>query len=358
MTAEPLITVVIPVYGVRGYLGQCLDSVLGQVPPDWPAGLQVIAVDDASPDDCGALLDERAAADGRLTVRHLPATAGPGNARNVGLADAAGRYVWFVDGDDQITAGSLTAIAAALAELGDPEPDLLLIDYQDRFADGGTGPSPGTAVLASAPSGVFTLADAPAMIDLTMTAWSKLFRREFLTALGEPFRPGIHEDIPVTCAALLTGRIAALNRVCYSYRRSRGGSFMATTSSAHLAVFDAYQEVFARLDKLAADGSPVVTPRVRRAVFERAIWHYSAVLQTTGTGFGPVGRPGLVPRRERRAFFERMHADFIRYAPDGYRPPPGARGAKFRLIQSGAYWAYEALEPVNRARVALRTALR
>ena len=358
MRAEPLLTVVIPVYGVRDYLGPCLDSVLGQVPPDWPPGLEVIAVDDASPDGAGALLDERAAADARLTVRHLPATAGPGNARNVGLAGATGRYVWFVDGDDQITAGSLTAIAGALADLGDPGPDLLLIDYQDRFADGGTGPSPGTTVLASAPAGVFMLADAPAVIDLTMTAWSKLFRREFLAALGEPFRPGIHEDIPVTCAALLTGTLAVLNRVCYSYRRSRGGSFMATTSSAHLAVFDAYHEVFARLDKLAANGSPVATPRVRMAMFERAIWHYSAVLQTTGAGFGPVGRPGLVPRGERRAFFDRMHADFTRYAPDGYRPPPGARGAKFRLIQRGAYWAYEALEPVNRARLALRTALR
>ena len=59
----PLVSVVIPVYGVPGYLGPCLDSVLGQ---DGGVPLEVIAVDDASPDQCGAILDERAKSDGRL----------------------------------------------------------------------------------------------------------------------------------------------------------------------------------------------------------------------------------------------------------------------------------------------------
>jgi CDP-glycerol glycerophosphotransferase len=61
-----------------------------------------------------------------------------------------------------------------------------------------------------------------------------------------------------------------------------------------------------------------------------------------------------VPRRDRRRFFARMHDDFGRYAPPGYRFPPGARGAKFRLIARGAFWTYELLEPLNKARVALR----
>ena len=132
---------------------------------------------------------------------------------------------------------------------------------------------------------------------------------------------------------------------------------MATTSERHWAVFSAYEEVLARLDKLAAAGDPVATPAVRSAVFERAIGHYAAVLQTTGAGFGPVGRPGLLPRRDRRRFFARMHADFVRYRPPGYRPPAGPRGAKLRLIERGAYWPYEILEPVNKLRVRARRML-
>jgi len=352
MTDQPLISVIIPVYGVRRYLAECLDSVLGAADG---TPVEVIAVDDASPDGCGALLDERSRADSRLCVIHLDRTEGPGNARNAGLAKAAGEYAWFVDGDDLLPPGALAAVAGRLAAA---RPDALLIDYEDLYPDGTTGPSPGAAVLRAAPAGLFTLDQAPEMINLTMTGWSKLFRRDFLTALHQPFRPGIHEDIPVTCAALFAGRLGALAQPCYRYRRSRPGSFMATSGTAHFAIFDAYHEVLAALADLTAAGAPVATPAVQAAVFERAITHYAAVLQSTGPGIGPIGRPGLVPRRDRRKFFTQMHADFTAHAPPGYQVPPGPRGAKLRLIQRNAYWTYELLEPLNRLRVALQRSSR
>ncbi|HEX9064893.1 MAG TPA: glycosyltransferase family 2 protein [Streptosporangiaceae bacterium] len=348
--AGPLISVVIPVHAVAGYLGACLDSVLR---PDG-VSVEVVAVDDASPDQCGEMLDKRAASDDRLIVMHLPQSGGPGNARNAGLAAASGRYVWFVDGDDLLPPGALGTVAPALDAV---RPDVLLIDYAESYPDGSTRPSTGGPLLAGAPGGLFALAEAPQLIDLTMTAWSKLFRRDFLVGLREPFRSGIHEDIPVTCAALFAGRLAALSGVCYLYRRSRPGSFMATTSEQHWAVFTAYEEVLTRLAELAAAGDPVATPAVRSAVFERAISHYAAILQTTGPGFGRFGRPGLVPRSDRHRFFARMHADFVRYRPPGYRPPAGPRGTKLRLIERGAYWPYEILEPVNKLRVRARRGL-
>jgi len=347
MQQPPLISVILPVYGVRSYLADCLDSVLDQ--PDAP--IEVIAVDDASPDGCGALLDDRARSDQRLTVVHLDRNDGPGNARNVGLARASGRYVWFVDADDLLPPGALAAVSSRLVK---DSPDVLLIDYRSVYPDGSTGPSQGADLLRCAPSGTFTLAEAPQLIDLTMTAWSKVLRRDFLVQLDEPFRSGIHEDVPVSCAALLAGRLAAVDRACYCYRRSRPGSFMATTSTSHLAIFTAYQEVFDLLDKRVAAADPVATRQVQAAIFERAIGHYAAVLQTGGFGLGLVGRPGLVPRTQRRAFFRRMHADFVRYRPAGYRHPAGVRGAKFRLIERNAYLTYELLEPVNRLRVMLR----
>lgn len=348
LQAAPLISVVLPVYGVRQYLPDCLDSILGN---DTGIAVEVIAVDDASPDGCGALLDERAGADQRLTVVHLDQTSGPGNARNVGLARAAGDYVWFVDGDDLLAPGALAAVGDALAA---DSPDVLLFDYENLYPDGSTGPSYGTTLLRAAPSGIFTLADAPELIELTMTSWSKVLRRDFLIGLDQPFRNGIHEDVPVTCAALLAGRLVAMTAVCYLYRRSRLGSFMATTSTGHAAIFASYSDVFDLLAKRVAAADPVATPAVQVAVFERAIWHYAAVLQSAGLGLGRIGRPGLVPRSERRPFFERMHADFIARRPAGYRRPPGARGAKFALIERDAYWTYEVLEPMNRLRIALR----
>ncbi|MGN6794329.1 MAG: glycosyltransferase family 2 protein [Streptosporangiaceae bacterium] len=347
-----LISVVVPVHGVREYLPACLDSLLGKAGTTWPAdpAIEVIAIDDASQDGSGSMLDDRARQEPRLTVVHLDRKGGPGNARNTGLGGASGEYVWFVDGDDFLPDGALPAVAAKLRA---SHPDVLLIDHQECYPDGSAGPSQGEPVLATAPAGTFTLADAPQLINMTMTSWSKLFRREFLVRLDEPFRSGIHEDIPVTCAALLAGRISALDQVCYSYRRSRPGSFMATTSSAHWGVFSAYEEVLEKMRKLAESGDPVATPQVRQAVFERAIWHYSAVFQATAPGLGGLGS-GLVPRGERRKFFERMHADFLRFRPDGYRLPAGARGAKFWLIEHDAYLAYVLLGPLNKIRVVTR----
>lgn len=342
-----LISVVVPVHKVAAELPTCLDSLLGgrdarrQRDPD----VQVVAVDDASPDGCGALLDERACLDPRLTVIHLTERVGPGAARVVGADAAAGEYLWFVDGDDALADGAVAAVCGRLRRL---DPDVLLLGYRDWYPADRRRPL-GAAHLPERPSSagppddraVVTLAQHPALLGATMTAWSKVLRRRFVRGLGTPFGPGIHEDVPVSCAALIAAdRIGVCDRVCYHYRQ-RPGSFMATPSRQHFDIFASYAWVFDFLAAREAAGSPT-GDAVRAAVFERAVWHYSTVLSS-----------GLVPRRDRAEFFHRMAGDYQRYRPNGYVPPPGARGAKYRLVQRDAYRLYEALEPVNRLRVAV-----
>jgi CDP-glycerol glycerophosphotransferase len=328
----PLISVVIPVHGVEAYLDRCLDSVLGErgagsVP------IEVIAVDDASPDRSGEILAARH--DPRLRVIRTPAAIGPGAARELGAKEAAGEYLWFVDGDDELAEGALAAVSEALARLC---PDVLVVGFENLYPDGTTGPS---GADLSGPE-VTTLADNPKLIHLTMTAWSKVFRREFWSGLGVPFGTAPHEDVPVTAIALITAkRIAVLDRVCYRYRRSRLGSFLAAPSDANFNIFDAYRQVFDFLSERSVVRPPV-TPALRAAIFERAIWHYTTLLP-------------LVPRRRRREFFHRMAADFRRWRPKGFSFPPGPRGVKFRLAARDAYWAYVLLDPVNRLRPAVRS---
>ena len=91
-------TVVIPVYRVEPWLRACLDSVLSQTLRE----LEVICVDDASPDGCPAILDEYAQKDPRVSVIHLTENRGQGNGRNLGLLRASGKYVYFLDSDDTI----------------------------------------------------------------------------------------------------------------------------------------------------------------------------------------------------------------------------------------------------------------
>ena len=114
----PKITVIIPVYNVEKYLRKCLDSVINQT----YTNLEIICVDDGSPDNSGAILDEYAQKDSRITVIHQE-NAGVSAARNRGLDIATGEYIAFVDSDDWLEP---QCYELAVAEfLKDPEIDLV-----------------------------------------------------------------------------------------------------------------------------------------------------------------------------------------------------------------------------------------
>jgi glycosyltransferase involved in cell wall biosynthesis len=108
----PRFSVIVPAYKVQAYLHECLESVLGQSYPD----LELIAVNDCSPDACGAIIDEFAARDARVRPVHLTENVGLGRARNAGLEHATGDYLIFLDSDDSLTPDALRAIADRLKE--------------------------------------------------------------------------------------------------------------------------------------------------------------------------------------------------------------------------------------------------
>ena len=92
-----MLSVIIPVYNVEKYLRKCVDSVLAQDIAD----MEVILIDDGSPDNCGAICDEYAEKDARVKVIHKE-NGGAATARNVGLDIARGKYITFVDSDDYL----------------------------------------------------------------------------------------------------------------------------------------------------------------------------------------------------------------------------------------------------------------
>ena len=91
------ISIVVPVYRVEAYLRPCVDSLLAQTFSD----IEIILVDDGSPDSCGSICDEYAAKDRRVRVLHQK-NSGLSRARNAGVRQAAGRYICFVDSDDLV----------------------------------------------------------------------------------------------------------------------------------------------------------------------------------------------------------------------------------------------------------------
>lgn len=97
METLPLISVIVPVYRVEAYLDHCIRSIVEQT----YANLEILLVDDGSPDSSGAICDAWAAKDSRIRVFHK-ANAGAGAARNTALDEATGELIAFVDSDDYL----------------------------------------------------------------------------------------------------------------------------------------------------------------------------------------------------------------------------------------------------------------
>lgn len=114
------ISIIVPVYKVEPYIHRCVDSILAQTFTDF----ELILVDDGSPDNCPAILDEFAATDERIKVIHK-INGGVSSARNAGLDIAAGEYVTFVDSDDEVTKNYLE-------HLFRPQFDLVVTSYEER----------------------------------------------------------------------------------------------------------------------------------------------------------------------------------------------------------------------------------
>lgn len=93
-----IITIIIPIYKVEKYLKKCVQSVINQT----YSNLEIILVDDGSPDNCGKICDDYAKEDKRIKVIHK-LNGGLSDARNKGLDIATGKYVYFLDSDDSIS---------------------------------------------------------------------------------------------------------------------------------------------------------------------------------------------------------------------------------------------------------------
>ncbi|MFE7975705.1 CDP-glycerol glycerophosphotransferase family protein [Streptomyces shenzhenensis] len=309
----PRFSVIVPVFKVQGYLRECLDSVLEQSYADF----EVIAVDDCSPDGCGAILDEYAARDPRVSVLHLPENVGLGRARNAGLPHATGDYLLFLDSDDTLTPGTFRALADRLDETADP--DVLVFDYARTYWWGGTRRNALAHVLTEAGDGTFTAAEHPRILDLLMVVWNKVYRRAYVAEHDFRFPPGYYEDTPWTFPVMLSaGRIATLDRICLNYRQRRQGNILSTTSRKHFDIHDQYERVFAYVDQ-----HPELTawrPYLHRKMGEHCL--------------DILGKPDRLPPADKAEFFRRTAMLFRRHAPQGASVP-----AKLRVLES-SYAAY------------------
>lgn len=111
MNLNPTISIIVPVYKVEKYIGRCIDSILDQTYRNF----ELILIDDGTPDNSGKICDEYAGKDKRIKVIHKT-NGGVSETRNLGISQAQGEWIYFVDSDDWIEKGLLAAFVNAMAE--------------------------------------------------------------------------------------------------------------------------------------------------------------------------------------------------------------------------------------------------
>lgn len=116
---EPLVSIIVPIYKVEPYLRRCLDSIVNQT----YTNLEIILVDDGSPDDCPQICDEYAAKDIRITVIHKD-NGGLSDARNTGTLIAKGDYIYYIDSDDELPLDSISIMINQLQK--SPETEVII----------------------------------------------------------------------------------------------------------------------------------------------------------------------------------------------------------------------------------------
>ena len=169
-----LVTVVVPIYGVEKYLDRCVTSVVNQT----YTNLEIILVDDGSPDRCPEMCDEWARKDNRIKVIHKQ-NAGLGMARNTGIEHARGKYIFFFDSDDYV---DLSIVQKCVKSAEEFSSDAVIYGRCDVYEDGRTVKKAmhipqtlfaGDAVKTTVLSSMFTYG-----MGFGVSAWGKMFNLE------------------------------------------------------------------------------------------------------------------------------------------------------------------------------------
>ena len=256
----PLISVIVPVYKVEAYLDRCVQSIVNQTYQN----LEIILVDDGSPDRCPAMCDAWAAKDSRIKVIHKE-NGGLSDARNAGIAIATGEFMGFVDSDDYIAPKMYQLLYDRMTTDGS---DIAACGVEMVFEDG-------NPPCSLTPVGDVTLDNAAAVeavvreSALKQPVWYKLYKTEQIRDI--PFPVGkYHEDVFWTWKAVARAKkISVLGTPCYFYVQRSGSIMDERYSLKRLDALEAKQERLTFLE----DAYPHLAGLARKDLMFSCMYH-------------------------------------------------------------------------------------
>ncbi|WP_405336289.1 glycosyltransferase family 2 protein [Fibrobacter sp.] len=234
---NPLISVIVPIYNVEVYLRRCLDSVLRQT----YRNIEIVLVDDGSPDRCPEICDEYAKNDNRIKVIHQK-NGGLAHARNVGIANSKGEYLTFVDSDDYVSDDYVESLYKGLIESDADISVASLIVFKESYLSCVTHKrEPFVEVKKNDYFKEYASIKAERSMPF-ITAWNKLYKKELFDGIKYP-KGKLYEDAFTTYKLIERARkIVYSTTKLYYYRLNPQSILGQSFKEKHLEMVEAFRD--------------------------------------------------------------------------------------------------------------------
>ncbi len=266
---HPLVSIIIPVYNVEAYLEECLNSVVAQTYQN----LEIILVDDGSPDASGKLCDEFAKQDSRVKVIHKE-NGGVSSARNRGISEAHGEYIMFVDGDDILADNAATGLIMPAVTGG---IDIVFGDSRPYHSEGYFGDTPKRDIPHRQ---IFTCKESDSdtiynLLVATNSAFNKLYKSHLLIGnkITFPEDLKIAEDLVFVTEAFFTAKtLYFTGEALYYYRTDFDNEHSAIGGISEEKAFD-FGVALKYIESFLGDKNYLRKKQVKDALLRAVVTH-------------------------------------------------------------------------------------
>lgn len=262
----PILSIIVPVFGVEDYVGDCIDSILSA--PGFDEHCQLIVVDDGSMDGSMDIVMKRCRHARNITVIRQE-NAGLSSARNTGMRSARGLYLWFVDSDDEICPDAISVLVGCIERNA---PDVVAFEFETIGEPIDRPPYLPVFDQIVDPTSFLASGRPPSPVQFYVFA-NSLIKKHSLA-----FEVGIyHEDALFTPLALTHATsLVRLRSTCYRYRRRPGSIMSASNPRKHLKDMLTVAEVLGQYARQAEVASPKRKALAREVGFALAATYYYA----------------------------------------------------------------------------------
>ena len=284
----PLVSIIVPVYKVEKYLKRCVDSLTNQTLRD----IEIILVDDGSPDSCSTICDEYAEKDERIKVIHKE-NGGVSSARNAGIDAAAGEYIGFVDSDDWIEQDMFERLMKNTQQYDADVSVCGLFVAKEQYS--AMRPIGHVEKITGRQAQISMLESHPLMIPLI----NKLYRRELLPFIQNDVGQAFGEDMFANYRVLGNSKTVVIDSTPEYHCIPRAGSAVyADLNQGHL---DAVKKAHELLDKVRGDRNLERAWRRRCTVLELTALNRIIKARRMTEQFRPI-RQALLQRKKEIIF--------------------------------------------------------